>query len=239
MVIDNSGRRPGLLAVTRTVLASAALLAGVALSACTTAEGTNALVDPSTFEREVMTSTLQGLDIVPKEEKAAPSGDRGPLVLPKSVAYLPPPAQKETEALPVDSGAVRINTAGLSQQDLQRLRNARVIDLQTLAGRPLTETEQKQLTARMQMASMTPIANGSRPLDLPPSSYFTNVGGKDTVCKTPKGDLVALNDPRCPQAIRDALKRKGPAVENLEQQTQSDFAQMKSGTYNSPTYSGQ
>lgn len=230
MVIDNSGWRPAVMAATRTVLVSAILLASAALSACTTAEGTNALVDPSTFEREVMTSTLQGLDIVPKEQKAAPTGDRGPLVLPKNVAYLPPPAPKQDEALPVNSDQVQISTAGLTEADLQRLRNARVVDLQTLAGRPLTPAEQKQLTARMKMANMTVVANANRPLDLPPASYFTNVGGKATVCKAANGELVPLDDPRCPEEIRKALKRTGPQVNNLQQDTESTFTALKNGT---------
>ena len=40
------------------------LLVSLGLSACTTTEGTNAFSDFGTFEREVMTSTAQGVGLV-------------------------------------------------------------------------------------------------------------------------------------------------------------------------------
>ena len=69
------------------------LAAAVSLSACTTVEGTNAMVDPLTFEREVMRTTLQGVGIVPQEEKPMVSGERSPLVLPASGSTPPPPTR--------------------------------------------------------------------------------------------------------------------------------------------------
>jgi hypothetical protein len=98
---------------------------------------------------------------------------------------------------------VQIDTAGLSDEDLKRLRNARVVDLRTLSGRPLTDAEAKQLTARMTAAQLK---SGPRPLYLPPDEYFTVVGGKDTVCLAKNGDLVPLNDESCPPEIRKALQ---------------------------------
>jgi hypothetical protein len=206
-----NGQRWAKLAL-RGALFGSLILMGPLLNACTTTEGTNALVDPVTFEREVMRPTLEGLDILPKSEKPPPNIRRGPLVMPKQTAYLPPPTTQDVAALPPDNGAVQIDTTGLTDQDMQRLRNARVVDLNTLAGRPLTAAEQKQLTARMQMAHMDIATNSERPLAMPPASYFTNVGGKDTVCKAANGELVSLNDKRCPDAIRNALGSRAPQV---------------------------
>jgi hypothetical protein len=221
MGIDKTGRQSVFLAVTRRSLAALALLLLPVLSACTTAEGTNALVDPSTFEREVMTSTLQGLDIVPQDQKQATNQRRAPLVLPKNTAMLPTPTKENTAALPADSDNVQINTAGLTDADLQRLRNARVVDLRSLDGRPLTDTERKQLTARMSAANVT--TAGTRPLTLPPVQYFADYKGRDTICKTPDGNFVALNDPKCPQAIRDALRREGPQAVGVDAGINSDM----------------
>jgi hypothetical protein len=213
MSIDKIGRRPAILAVTRASFVTVALMLGAALSACTTAEGTNALVDAGTFEREVMTSTLQGVGMVPKDTKPDPTTRRGPLVLPKQTAVLPSPTTENVAQLPVDSNNVQINTAGLSDADLKRLRNARVVDLRTLDGRPLTAVESKKLTARMNAAQMASIGQTKRPIYLPPQSYFTTVGGKDMVCLAASGDLVPLNDKACPPEIRKALQsqRRGAA----------------------------
>ncbi|HEY4203037.1 MAG TPA: hypothetical protein VGM83_21000 [Devosiaceae bacterium] len=204
-----NGRRPSLLAVTRTGLVSVALLLSVALSACTTAEGTNALADPGTFEREVMTSTLQGLSLVPQDEKPDIAERRGPLVMPKAGTAAPLP-QPETQVaqLPPDSNTVRIDTTNISEADMTRLRNARVVDLRTLGGRPLTDIETKQLTARMNAANMATRGNTKKPLYFPPDEYFVNVGGTDLICKTPSGELVKLSDARCPPEIRKAMSRK-------------------------------
>lgn len=200
---DSTGRRPSVLAVTRTGLISAVLLAGLGLSACTTTEGTSAVSDFGTFEREVMTSTLQGLGVIDREVKEETGQRRAPLVMPKTASLPPPSTETKTAMLPEDSGTVQIDTTGLSEEDLKRLRNARVVDLRTLSGRPLTETEARQLTARMTAAQ---VKGGPRPLYLPPDEYFTVVGGKDMVCLAKNGDLVPLDDKACPEEIRKALR---------------------------------
>lgn len=185
-------------------LIGVAMLA-LGLGACTTVEGTNALTDVGTFEREVMTSTLTGLGIVPKTEKADTNQRRGPLVLPKDGATAPPPGDdRRVAALPKDSDTVEIDMRGLSQEDLKRLRNARVVDLTSSSGRPLTEAESRKLTARMNGARMV---NGKRPLYLPPAEYFTVVNGRETVCLARNGDIVPLNDRACPAEIRKALTK--------------------------------
>jgi hypothetical protein len=200
---DSYGRRPAVLAVTRTALFSAAILLGLGVSACTTTEGTSAMTDFGTFEREVMTSTLQGLGMVDRPEKEETNTRRAPLVLPKQTASLPAPTQEKTDLLPADSTNVQIDTAGLTEEDLKRLRNARVVDLRTLSGRPLTDVEARQLTARMTAAQLK---GGPRPLYLPPDEYFTVVGGQDMVCLAKNGDLVPFNDKACPEEIRRALQ---------------------------------
>ena len=230
MGIDKTGRQSVFLAVTRRSLAALALLLLPVLSACTTAEGTNALVDPSTFEREVMTSTLQGLDIVPQDQKPTTNERRAPLVMPKETAMLPAPTKENTSALPTDSNNVQINTAGLSDADLQRLRNARVVDLRSLSGRPLTDTEQKQLTARMSAANINVASAGNRPLTLPPVNYFTDYKGKNFICKADDGSFVALNDPKCPQKIRDALRREGPQAVSVDGGISSDMNTLTKST---------
>src|SRR5688572_3227227 len=107
------------------------LVLALALAACTTVEGTNALTDAGTFEREVMSSTARGIGLIPGE---APKEDltkpRAPLVLPASGQALPAPASETATAqLPVDSDTVRIDTANLSEADITRLRNAKVVDM--------------------------------------------------------------------------------------------------------------
>lgn len=230
MGIDKTGRQSVFLAMTRRSLAALALLLLPVLSACTTAEGTNALVDPSTFEREVMTSTLQGLDIVPQDQKPTTNERRAPLVMPKQTAMLPAPTKENTSALPTDSNNVQINTAGLSDADLQRLRNARVVDLRSLSGRPLTDTEQKQLTARMSAANINVASAGNRPLTLPPVNYFTDYKGKNFICKADDGSFVALSDPKCPQKIRDALRREGPQAVSVDGGISSDMNTLAKNT---------
>ena len=212
MRTDSYGRRPAVLAVTRTGPLSAALLLGLGVSACTTTEGTNAMTDFGTFEREVMTSTLQGLGMVDRQEKEETNQRRAPLVLPKQTASLPAPATETSAALlPADSSNVQIDMSGLSEEDLKRLRNARVVDLRTLSGRPLTDVEARQLTARMTAAQLK---SGPRPLYLPPDEYFTVVGGKDMVCLAKNGDLVPLSDKSCPAEIRKALQADRPVVQS-------------------------
>ncbi|WP_354063596.1 hypothetical protein [Devosia sp. 2618] len=180
----------------------------VALGACTTVEGTNALTDVGTFEREVMSSTARGIGLLPG---SAPKEDlttaRAPLVLPQSGQALPAPTTQVASAqLPANSDTVRIDTSNLTEADLQRLRNAKVVDLRSTAGRPLTEAEARHLTARMQAANIAVRTNGNRPLYLPPEEYFTRVGNADLVCAVGNGEVVSINDPKCPEAVRKALR---------------------------------
>lgn len=209
MLSGKTGRRPSFSAVSRGRLLVLGLVVGVGLSACTTTEGTNALSDVGTFEREVATETLKGMGLMDRELKDENVVPRGPLVIPKSAATLPAPADpkadKVSSLLPEDSKTVQIDTTNLSEADLSRLRNARVVDLRTIDGRPLTETEARQLTARMKAAKLQ---SGPRPLYLPPEEYFTTVGGKDTVCLAANGELVPLSDQACPPEVRKALLAK-------------------------------
>ena len=203
MLSGLTGRRPVSGALTRGGLLAASLVLALGLGACTTTEGTNALTDIATFEREVAIETMQGMGMMEREQKNEDLSPRGPLVMPKSAA-LPPPQQGSRSAalLPEDSSKVRIDASGLSQEDISRLRNARVVDNDTLDGRPLTEEETRKLTARMTAARR---ASGPRPLYMPPVEYFTTVKGQDTVCLARNGDLVPINDPSCPPEIRKAL----------------------------------
>jgi len=195
------------ISLVRTVSALA-VMAGLAggLGACTTIEGTNAMVDPGTFEREVADQTLEGLGMIPRAEKPPIKTPRAPLALPKDTASLPPPEPDQSSLLPEDSDKVQIDMTGLTDEDIQRLRNAKVVDLRSIAGRPLTDIEARQLTARMQAAHMAVSASTQRPLFLPPDEYFTTVNGQDLVCLAENGDLVPLTDPACPESIRQALQ---------------------------------
>ena len=104
----------------------------------------------------------------------------------------------------MDSGTVQIDTTGLTRDELRLLRNARVVDLRTVSGRPLTEAEAKQLTARMVMAKNY---TGPRSLIVPPDEYFTvTPQGNALVCLAPSGELVSVTDPNCPAEIRRALQ---------------------------------
>lgn len=203
----STGRRPAVPAMMRAGLFSLALVVGLGLSACTTTEGTNAMTDFGTFEREVMTSTLQGFGVIDRAEKEETNQRRAPLVMPKTAALPSPTEATKVAMLPADSDNVQLDTSNLSEADIRRLRNARVVDLRTLSGRPLTDTEAKQLTARMTAAQLK---SGPRPLYLPPDEYFTTVRGQDMVCLAPNGDLVALSDAACPDEIRRALRRSAP-----------------------------
>jgi hypothetical protein len=200
-----SGRRPVLKAVSRAGLLSLGLILSTALAACTTTEGTNALSDVGTFEREVLTDTMKGMGMMDREQKDENIQPRGPLVLPKD-ANLPAPVDEKSDTaeaqLPVDANNSQIDARNLTEDDIKRLRNARVVDLRTLDGRPLTDEEARQLTARFKAAKLAP---GARPLYLPPEEYFTTVKGKDTVCLAANGELVPLDDKACPPEIRKAL----------------------------------
>lgn len=205
MRFDLTGRPSAFRTVTRAGLLSLALAAALALSGCTTTEGTNAMGDFGTFEREVMTETLVGLGGIPREQKEEPKTPRAPLVLPKDSSTLPAPSTKTAEAqLPEDSDKVQIDASGLTDADISRLRNARVVDLRTLSGRPLTDSEAMKLTANMTAARLKP---GARPLYLPPDEYFTTVAGTELVCAAKNGDLVPLDSKECPEEIRKAMKR--------------------------------
>lgn len=206
MLSDLTGRRPSFKAVSRGGLLTVGLVLGLGLSACTTTEGTNALGDIGTFEREVVTETMKGMGVMEREEKAETTERRGPLVLPKTNSSLPAPqdgkADKTASLLPEDSTRVQIDTTNISEADLKRLRNARVVDLRTLNGRPLTEEESRKLTARMTAAKLK---GGPRPLYLPPEEYYTTVKGQDMVCLAANGELVPLSDKSCPPEVRKAL----------------------------------
>jgi hypothetical protein len=206
----STGRRSLAVAASRAALVSLGLAAALALSACTTTEGTNAMTDFGTFEREVMTSTLQGFGIIDKEKKEETAQRRAPLVLPKDPNVIPPPQEPiEVASLPVDSDNVQIDTTGLTEEDLKRLRNARVVDLRTLDGRPLTDAEARQLTARMTAARLK---SGHRPLYMPPEEYFVHIEGQDLVCMSKKGQLVPVTHKDCPYEIKQAIGRKAPVA---------------------------
>lgn len=184
-----------------------ALVAG-ALGGCTTVEGTNAMTSVATFEREVMTETLRGLGVINRTEKPELRQSRAPLVLPKDASALPTPAEETAAlaALPVDSDTVQIDTTGLTEEDLRLLRNARVVDLRSVSGRPLTEQEARQLTARMIAARRY---TGPRSLIVPPDDYFTTASnGTELVCLAANGDLVAVTDRKCPAEVRRALQQQ-------------------------------
>ena len=54
-----------------------------------------------------------------------------------------------------------------------------------------------------------------RPLYLPPDEYFTRVGDANLVCRAANGELVPLNDARCPEEVRRALRTTGPSSNML------------------------
>ena len=219
MRIGLTGQHSAPGAVTRMGLASLGLVLTLALGACTTVEGTNALTDFGTFEREVMTTTARGVGLLPGETpKEDITNARAPLVLPAAGQALPAPSPEAAVAqLPTDSDSVQIDTTNLTQADIQRLRNAKVVDLNSVAGRPLTEQETRALMARMQAhnADVTAVS-GKRPLYMPPAEYFTRVGDADLVCATPGGELVSINDPKCPEEVRKAIRAtyRGPGGSN-------------------------
>jgi hypothetical protein len=229
MASERAGRAGWVSAFLLKPLLMAAAIAGVmALGACTTDEGTNALVSPYAFEHEVMDPTLQGLDILPPDPSKPPPKPRAPLVLPKQTATLPPPATRTAAAaLPTDSSDPMVSTAGLTQADLANLRNARVIDLTSLIGRELTAKERRQLAAELVAANQE--RSGNRPLTLPPASYFTSYKGVNAVCKAADGTLVAISDPRCPEKIQHALRKQVTASQSVTQQMNNEQYDMENG----------
>ena len=198
MAFDLTGRRAASVA--------AIVLVAMGLSACTTTEGTNAFTDIGTFEREVMTSTAQGIGLVPKEEKPDPTNPRGALVMPKAGQPLPAPTEDTAVAmLPEDSNSVKIDTTGLTEADLARAKRTKVVSLQTPDGRPLTQAELKALTARMKEFRVSQ----QRSIFTPPEEYFSvTANQQDLVCLAASGELVSVNDPACPPEIRKALLKK-------------------------------
>ena len=191
----------------RTVSMAAILLVAAGLSACTTTEGTNAFTDIATFEREVMTSTAQGVGLVPKEVKPDPTNPRGPLVMPKSGQALPAPTEDTSVVamLPEDSASVKIDSTGLTDADLARAKRTKVVTVSTPDGRPLTAEELRSLTSRMKEYRLTQ----KRSIYTPPEQYFSvTANQQDLVCLAANGDLVSVNDPVCPPEIRKALLKK-------------------------------
>lgn len=192
----------------RAVFAGAIVLLAAGLNGCTTIEGTNALTDIGTFEREVGQETLKGLGIIDRQTKAPITTPRAPLVLPKDNAPLPVPTKdNEVALLPKNSDKVQVDIAGLSENDIRRLRDARVYDTRAVSGRPLTQAEIAKLTERMRAANIQATPSTKTPLYLPPDKYFTTIGGKDLTCLTPSGDLVPLTDKACPAEIRNKLQK--------------------------------
>lgn len=187
----------------RTVCVTAILLVAAGLSACTTTEGTNAFTDIATFEREVMTSTAQGVGLIPKEEKPDPTNPRGALVMPKSGQALPAPTDGTAVAmLPEDSDSVKIDSTALTDADIARAKRTKVVTVSTPDGRPLTAEELRSLTSRMKEYRISQ----KRSIYTPPEQYFTvTANQQDLVCLAANGDLVSVNDPACPPEIRKAL----------------------------------
>ena len=190
----------------RTVSVAAILLVAAGLSACTTTEGTNAFTDIGTFEREVMTSTAQGIGLVPKSEKPDPTNPRGPLVMPKSGQALPAATEDTAVAmLPEDSDVVKVDGTGLTDADIARAKRTKVVTLTTPDGRPLTQAELQELTKRMKEFRVS----RDRSIYTPPEEYFSvTANQQDLVCLAANGDLVSVNDPACPPEIRKALLKK-------------------------------
>ncbi|GGA56383.1 hypothetical protein GCM10011499_28190 [Pelagibacterium lentulum] len=186
-------------------LGAFAMLAGMSLglAACTTIEGTNALSDPMTFEREVLRSTLSGVGIIDQETRDPLVAERGPLVVPASGA-VPPPPQQRTASLPQDSSRVVVDPTGLTDADLRLLQQGRVVGSGVASGRPLTDAETRQLAARM-AAYRRAQGMTERNIYLPPEDYFARVGNQSLVCLAPNGDLVSISDPSCPPEVRAQL----------------------------------
>jgi hypothetical protein len=189
-------------------LALVALVAALGLSACTTIEGTNAMTDPATFEREVMRTTLAGVGVIDSQQKEFVPVERGPLVVPASGSTPPAPQPAaQVAAIPEDSSRVQLDASGLTTADLERLRGGRVIDANSVAGRPLTDGETRQLAARMQ-AYRAAQGMQQRSIYMPPEQYFQRVGGQDLICLAANGNLVPVTDPSCPPEVRAQLANR-------------------------------
>ena len=153
-----------------------------------------------------MTSTAQGVGLIPKEEKPDPTNPRGALVMPKSGQALPAPTEATAVAmLPQDSDTVKIDTTGLTEADLARAKRTKVVTVTTPDGRPLTAEELRTLTSRMKEYRLSQ----KRSIYTPPEQYFTvTANQQDLVCLAANGDLVSVNDPACPPEIRKVLLKK-------------------------------
>lgn len=189
-------------------IAGAFALLAASLSACTTIEGTNALVDAGTFEREVGKETLKGLGMIPSETKAPIKTPRSLLALPKKgVAVQAPTEDMETAMIPTDSDKAKIDTSGLSDEQLRRIRSIIVFDGLAQSGRQLTDAEIAQVTKNVEAGRLR-IDRGDPPLWVPDQSYFeSGLGPQDAVCLAKNGDLVSLDDPACPPEIRAQLSK--------------------------------
>lgn len=189
-------------------IAGALALLAASLSACTTIEGTNALSDVGTFEREVGQETLKGLGMVPREAKEPIKTPRGMLALPKEGLAVPPPSEDlEAAMIPTDSDAAKIDTSGLTDDQIRRIRSIIVFDGLSKSGRKLTNAEIAQVTKNIEAGRLR-IDRADAPLWVPDQSYFTtSVNGQDAVCLAANGDLVSLDDPACPPEIRAQLQK--------------------------------
>lgn len=191
-------------------IATAGVMIGVAaaLSGCTTIEGTNALTDIGTFEREVGRETLKGIGFLERDSKEPIEAPRGMLALPKAGNEVAPPSEEPAvyAALPEDSDTPKIDRTGLTDGDIARIRKIIVFDGLADSGRKLTNAEVAQLTRNIQSGNLR-LTNADAPLWVPDQSYFstTTVNGQEAVCLAPNGDLVSVNDPACPPAIRAQL----------------------------------
>jgi len=190
--------------------AGAMMLLAASLSACTTIEGTNALTDFGTFEREVGQETLKGLGMIPRESKQPTKAPRAQLALPKDGTVVPPPSDEEASAvaeLPVDSDKTKIDTTGLTNEQVRRIRSIVVFDGLARSGRRMTDAEIAEVTKRVE-SGLLRIDRADAPLWVPDQSYFTtNIAGQDAVCLAANGDLVSISDPACPPAIRAQLEK--------------------------------
>ena len=162
-----------------------------------------------TFEREVGQETLKGLGVIPRETKAPIKTPRGKLALPKEGVVMPPPSKEtETAMIPTDHDRAKLDTTGLTDEDVTRIRSIIVFDGIADSGRKLTNAEIAQVTKNIESGKLR-INNASAPLWVPDQSYFSvsSVGGQDAVCLAPNGDLVPLEDPACPPEIKKKLQK--------------------------------
>lgn len=175
--------------------------------ACTTVEGGNAFIDMETFGREVVDETVIGLGMKPRIYKDVPKNQRAELVLPKQ-GQVGAPSEGRVAELPQDSDGVIIDPNKVTPAMVRRIRQARVVDtVDIVAGRVLTPQERKRLSQQIVQARLLFQQSRSVTLFEPPKDYFTSLGGSDLICLAPDGELVLLDDPKCPADIRAALDK--------------------------------